>query len=189
MLGEREQAEIARLWERKLRQDEQGLPQAEGHRNLEPASAEFLSSLAAGIGAKRILEIGGSTIALATAARRVSGTVTSIEIEPRRQSEARQTLARLELDAYVEFVLADAERVLATLSEFDLVFIDCEKEDYVRLFDMVHVRPGGFVVADNVTSHNLVRYIAHVRSQPRVESMTLPIGKGPELTRLRAGGR
>jgi predicted O-methyltransferase YrrM len=193
MLGEREHVEIARLWERNLRQDEQGLPQPECHRNLEPAGAEFLSSLAAGIGAKRILEIGGSsglsTIALAAAARRISGTVTSIEREPRRQSEARQTLARLGLDAHVEFVLADAECVLPTLGEFDVVFIDCEKEDYVRFFDMVHVRPGGIVVADNVISHNLMRYVAHVRSQSAVESMTLPIGKGLEITRIRDRGR
>ena len=81
MLGERERIEIGRLWERKLRQDSLGLPQAERHRNLEPASAEFICALAAGIGAKRILEIGGSsglsTIALAAAARGVSGQVIS----------------------------------------------------------------------------------------------------------------
>jgi len=79
--------------------------------------------------------------------------------------------------------------VLPTLGEFDVVFIDCEKEDYVRFFDMVHVRPGGIVVADNVISHNLMRYVAHVRSQSAVESMTLPIGKGLEITRIRDRGR
>ena len=77
MLGERERKEIARLWERKVRQDALNLPQAERHRNLEPPSAEFICALAAGVGAKRILEIGGSsglsTIALAAAARQVSG--------------------------------------------------------------------------------------------------------------------
>jgi hypothetical protein len=42
MLGERERIEIARLWERKLRQDALGLPQAERHRNLESDSAELI---------------------------------------------------------------------------------------------------------------------------------------------------
>jgi predicted O-methyltransferase YrrM len=188
MLGERERMEIARLWERKLRQDALGLPQAERHRNLEPASAEIICALAAGIGAKRILEIGGSsglsTIALA-AARQVSGQVISIEKEPQRQAEARQTLSRLDLTPYVEFILGHAGEVLESAGEFDFVFIDCEKEDYIRFFDMLHVPAGGIVVADNVISHSLTSYVAHVRSRPNVESMTLPVGKGLEVTRFR----
>ncbi len=188
MLDEPERIEIARLWERKLGQDELNLPQAERHRNLEPASAEFICALAEGAGAKRILEIGGSsglsTIALAAAAREVSGRVISIEKEPNRQDEARQTLSHLELAPYVEFILADAGSVLESVGEFDFVFMDCEKEDYIRFFDMLHVAPGGIVVADNVISHALTSYIAHVRSRTGVESITLPIGKGLEVTRL-----
>jgi len=193
MLEEHERVEIARLWERKLRQDALGLPQAERHRNLEPASAEFICSLAAGIGAKRILEVGGSsglsTIALADAARRVSGRLISIEREPLRQTEARQTLSDLGLAPYVEFILEDAGSVLEGMREFDLVFLDCEKEDYIRFFDMLHIPAGGIVVADNVISHSLTDYVAHVRSRPDVESITLPVGKGLEVTRVRMPSR
>jgi predicted O-methyltransferase YrrM len=188
MLGERDRIEIARLWERKLRQDNLNLPLAERHRNLEPASAEFLCALAAGIGAGRILEIGGSsglsTISLAAAARQVRGQVTSIEKEPQRQAEARQTLAQLDLAPYVKFILGDAASVLESAGEFDLVFIDCEKEDYIRFFDILHVPAGGLVVADNIISHSLTGYVVHVRAQPGVESVTLPIGKGLEVTRF-----
>src|SRR5271168_4234519 len=109
MLSAAEQAEVARLWSRKLEQDANGLPQALRHRNLEPPSAEFLSVLAAGLGAKRMLEIGGSsglsTIALASAARQTGGRLVSVEIEPERQAEARETVARLGLGASVDFVL------------------------------------------------------------------------------------
>lgn len=193
MLGERERIEIARLWERKLRQDALGLPQSERHRNLEPASAEFICALATGIGAKRILEIGGSsglsTIALAAAARQVSGKVISVEKERQRQEEARQTLYRLDLAPYVEFMLGDAGSVLESLGEFDFVFLDCEKEDYIRFFDMLHVAPGGIVVADNVISHALTSYPAHVRSRPEVESIMLPVGKGLEVTRYKMSSR
>ena len=188
MLGENEWREIARLWERKLRQDALSLPQAERHRNLEPASAEFICALAAGIGAKRILEIGGSsgisTIALAAAARKTSGKVTSIEKEPQRQAEARQAISRLGLSSYVEFILADAASVLERVGEFDFAFIDCEKEDYIRFFDLLHVQTGGIVVADNILSHSLADYVVHVRSRPGVESITLPIGKGLEVSRV-----
>jgi len=189
MLGDPERAEIARLWDRKLRQDALDLPPAERHRNLEPDSAEFLCALAAGLGARRMLEVGGSsglsTIALAAAARQVQGHLTSIEREPQRQAEARETLKRLRLAPYVEFILADAEQVLATAGEFDLVLIDCEKEDYIRFFAMLHLPAGGTVVADNIISHSLTDYVAHVRSRPDLESITLPIGKGLEVTRLR----
>ncbi|MBV9266168.1 MAG: DUF1442 domain-containing protein [Acidobacteriaceae bacterium] len=188
MLGDLERGAIRRLWERKLRQDQEPLPNAQRHRNLEPASAEFLCALAAGVGAKRMLEIGGSsgisTIALAAAARQVGGKLTSIELEPQRQAEARETLRSLHLDAFVNFVCEDAGRVLSGVGEVDLVFIDCEKQDYIRFFDMLPVAAGGYVVADNVLSHALTDYIAHARRRPGAESITLSIGKGLELTRL-----
>lgn len=188
MLGERERSAIARLWQRKLEQDTQGLPQAERHRNLEPPSAEFLCALATGIGARRMVEIGGSsgvsTIALAAAAREVGGTLTSIEIEPRRQQESRAILRSLALDEFVEYICTDAGTVLPRLGEVDLALIDCEKEDYVRFFDMLRVAAGGFVVADNIISHSLTSYVNHVRNRSAVESVTLPIGKGLEVTRV-----
>ena len=190
MLGEKERAEIARLWERNLRLEVLNLPKAERHRNLEPASAEFMCALAAGTGAKRILEIGGSsglsTIALAAAARDIPGMLTSLEIEPLRQAEARQTISRLGLAPYVEFVLGDAALFLENAGEFDFVLIDCEKEDYIRFFDMLRVPAGGVVVADNIISHSLGDYVAHVRARPGLESITLPVGKGLEVTRFRA---
>jgi len=187
MLGEPERNEIARLWARKFHQDARSLPQAERHRNLEPDSAEFICTLAAGLRAKRLLEIGGSsgisTIALAAAARRTGGRLKSIEKEPRRQAEARQTIARLGLGEYVEFALGDAAEVLAGLAEpVDFALIDCEKDDYARFFDMIPAAPGAVIVADNIVSHGLADYVVHVRSLPGVESVTLSVGKGLELT-------
>jgi predicted O-methyltransferase YrrM len=188
MLGELERTEFRRLWERKLRHDALGLPVEERHRNLQPASAEFISALAAGIGARRILEVGGSsglsTIALAAAARQVSGRVTTIEREPVRQAEARQTISRLGLGSYVEFVLGDARLVLERNGEFDFIFLDCEKDDYIRFFNMFRVTAGGIVVADNILSHSLTDYVAHVRSRAGTESITLAVGQGLEITRF-----
>jgi predicted O-methyltransferase YrrM len=190
MLQAVDRAEIARLWARKLEQDAKGLPQPLRHRNLEPPSAEFLCALAAGIGAKRIVEVGGSsgisTIALAAAARETNGRLVSIEIEPDRQGEARDTLTRLGLASLVDFVLADAAEVLPRQPDLDLALIDCEKEDYIRFFDLLRMRAGGIVVADNIISHSLSDYVAYVRRQPGVESITLDIGKGLEVTRVQS---
>jgi predicted O-methyltransferase YrrM len=187
MLTEKERTEIARLWARKVDQDARKLPQAERHRNLEPVSAEFISALAAGIGAKRLLEIGGSsgisTIALAAAARETGGRLVSIEIDPTRQTESRETIQRLGLADHVEFILADAAVVLPGYTEpFDFALIDCEKHDYIRFFDMIPAGPGTVVVADNILSHGLTDYSAHVRSRGGLESVTLPIGKGLEVS-------
>src|SRR5512140_446232 len=141
MMNEREYHEIGRLWQRKLGQDAKPLPQSQRHRNLEPDSAEFIHALVCGTKSRNILEIGGSsglsTVALASAAREAAGTLTSIEIEPERQREARTMIHRLSLDPFVHFVLADAAEVLPTLPAMDFVLIDCEKDDYIRFFDML----------------------------------------------------
>jgi predicted O-methyltransferase YrrM len=188
MLTDRDRAEIARLWARKVEQDAQKLPQAERHRNLEPDSAELLSALAAGLHARRAVEIGGSsgisTIALAAAMRSTGGRLTSIEIEPSRQAESKQTLERLGLSPFVDYRLGDAAAVLPALEEQSFALIDCEKDDYIRFFDMLRLEPGAVVVADNILSHGLTAYVAHVRGRPGTESVTLPVGKGLEITRV-----
>ena len=186
MMNASERHEIARLWQRKLDQDAKNLPQSQRHRNLEPDSAEFIHSLALGIKANTLLEIGGSsgisTVALASAARDLNARLTSIEIEPERQRESRQMIQRLGLDSFVDFVLADAASKLPSLPAQDFVLIDCEKDDYIRFFDMLKSQPGTVVVADNILSHSLTEYVSHVRSC-RWDSITLPIGKGLEISK------
>lgn len=188
MLTEPGRTEIVRLWARKLQQEAAGLPQSQRHRNLEPASAEFICALAAGIGAQRILEIGGSsgisTIALAAAARHTGGSVISIEIEPERQADARQTIERLSLSKFVRFVCADAAQIIPNEPDIDFALIDCEKDDYIRFFDMLQMCSGGIVVADNIISHGLTAYTSHVRDEGGAHSISLPIGKGLEVTRV-----
>lgn len=183
-----QRAEIDRLWTRKSKQDAASTPFSERHRNLHPQSAEFLHSLAVGVAAKNALEIGGSsgisTIALAAAMQLTSGKLISLEIEPARQAESKETIARLGLSAFVDFRLGDAAVVLPQLADLELVLIDCEKEDYIRFFDMLHLAPGGIVIADNILSHHLTDYVAHVRSIRGIESITLPIGQGLEITRI-----
>ena len=191
MLNERERGAISGLWAQKLAQDAQGLPREQRHRNLEPESAEFICTLAAACRARTLLEIGGSTgvstIALAAAARQTNGRLVSVEIEPKRQDEARRTLQALGLLDVIEFVLADAGAVLNRYSGLDFVLIDCEKEDYVRFLGMLRLAPGAIVVADNILSHGLWDYVRNVRSRSGVESVTLPIGKGLEVSRFPRG--
>jgi predicted O-methyltransferase YrrM len=186
-----EREAIAELWSEKLAQDARGLPQSQRHRNLEPPSAEFVCALAAGIGARRLLEIGSSsglsTIALAAAARQTGGRLVSIEIEPTRQSLATSRLAKLGLGGWVDYVLADAGDVLARYDALEFVLVDCEKDDYQRFVAQLHLAAGAVVVADNILSHGLTSYVESVRTYAGVESVTLPIGKGLEVSRFRDG--
>ena len=62
MLDQPKREAIARLWQRKLNQDIQKFPKSERHRNLEPVSAEFICALATGCRARRLVEIGGSSV-------------------------------------------------------------------------------------------------------------------------------
>ncbi len=191
MLTQPEREAIGRIWAEKLSQDERELPKGERHRNLEPVSAEFVCTLAAGCGARRLLEIGGSsglsTIALAAAARQTDGRLVSIEIEPARQAQAKERLAALGLAAHVDFVRADAGEVLGRYDALELVLIDCEKDDYERFLAMLRLSPGAVVVADNILSHAMGQYVRTVRSYPGVESVTLAIGKGLEVSRFVTG--
>ncbi len=191
MLTASEREAIASLWSEKLSQDARGLPQSERHRNLEPPSAEFICALAAGCGARHLLEVGGSsglsTIALAAAARHTGGRLVSIEIEPVRQSLARQRLAQLGLAEHVDFILADASRVPEQYDALEFVLIDCEKDDYERFLGLLRLAPGAIVVADNILSHGLGQYVKAVRTYPGVESVTLGIGKGLEVSRFVTG--
>jgi predicted O-methyltransferase YrrM len=191
MLEAREREAIASLWSEKLSQDARGLPRRERHRNLEPAAAEFICALAEGCGARRLLEIGGSsglsTIALAAAARATGGRVVSIEIEPVRQHLSRTRLESLNLARHVDFVLADAGTVLERYGDLEFVLIDCEKSDYTRFLGMLRLAPGALVVADNILSHGLQDYVRAVRGYAGVESVTLPVGQGLEVSRFCAG--
>ena len=69
---------------------------------------------------------------------------------------------------------------------FDVVFIDAEKEDYERYFELGRpkIEPGGLVVADNVLSHEetLGAYSRARQADPGLESVTVPLDRGLELS-------
>jgi predicted O-methyltransferase YrrM len=89
----------------------------------------------------------------------------------------------------VEFVLDDAGRVLGQYPDLEFVLIDCEKDDYTRLLGMLRLAPGAVVVADSIVSHDLREYVEAVRAYPGVEPITLPIGKGLEVSRFARGSQ
>ena len=73
--------------------------------------------------------------------------------DPKNADEARGYLARLNLLDRVEIGTGDAVNLLeATPGEFDIVFIDIDKDGYPEALEAAapRVRPGGYLLADNV---------------------------------------
>lgn len=82
---------------------------------------------------------------------------------------------------------------------WDLVFIDADKVNYATYFDLVidRVRPGGFILADNVLYHGDVlgpekagknakamhAYNEKIRNDSRVECVLLPLRDGIMIAR------
>jgi predicted O-methyltransferase YrrM len=166
-----------------------------------PDVGRLLNLTARLLGARRILEIGGSTgystVWLAEAAAATGGLVTSVELDPEKSKEQRRHLEAAGLLDHVELLVGDAHELCADLEPgVDLVLIDHWKDVYVREFDLVwpKVRTGGVVVADNIlqpeaTIAQMQAYVAHVRAAQGALSYTIDVGDGVEMTlRTEAAG-
>jgi predicted O-methyltransferase YrrM len=189
MNDEKVAAVLERLYAEDAAQRAAGLPSSQRTRNVERNTGHWLALLVQATNAREVLEIGSSngvsTIWLALAAGQNGGKVTGTEILPDRVAEANQNLAAAGLETVARVVAGDARTIVASLpGPFDLVFIDAEKEDYVDHLEATidRVRPGGLILADNVTSHDLSAYQAVLRARADVETLTIPIDRGVEFT-------
>ena len=121
-----------------------------------PVVASLLAMLAESIGARRVFEL-GSAIGYSTAffARAVGpeGRVFYTDGSAKNAEEARGYLSRLSLLDRVEVLTGDAvTHLTATPGLFDVVFIDIDKDGYPAALEAAapRVRPGGYLLADNV---------------------------------------
>jgi predicted O-methyltransferase YrrM len=170
-----------------------GTPQALRLRAISPEVGAFLRLLVEAAGARTIVEVGTSSgysaLWLALGASRTGGQVTTFDIDPAKVALARATFAEAGVEALVEARLEDG---VAGLREHqgtaDVVFLDAEKGDYERALEpaIAALRPGGLLVADNLTSHadDLAAFRATALGDPRLAGLVVPIGRG-ELVAVR----
>ncbi|TML86300.1 MAG: methyltransferase [Actinobacteria bacterium] len=191
MLDGRVRSVLERLELETDREKRQNLPREVRSRQVERTTGRFLFALVAPQTDCEVLEIGGSrgysSIWLAAGARYLGGHVLSTENDPKKIAAWRENVADAGLEDWADLVEGDALETVAKIDDvFDVVLIDAEKDDYEALFQVARtkVEPGGLVVADNVLSHEetLGAYSRARQDDPTLESVTVPLDRGLELT-------
>ncbi|HEY2207963.1 MAG TPA: class I SAM-dependent methyltransferase [Gaiellaceae bacterium] len=191
MLDDRVRAVLERLEREDADERARDVPREQRARQVEPTTGRFLFSLVAPQTDCEVLELGGSrgysTIWLAAGVRYLGGRVLSLEHDPAKAEAWRTNVEEAGLDEWAELLEGDAFELLPVIDDvFDVVFVDAEKEDYERLFELARdkVEPGALFVADNVLSHAdpLAQYSAARQADPTLESVTVPLDRGLELS-------
>jgi predicted O-methyltransferase YrrM len=191
VLDDRVRAVLARLEQEDAREREAGLPAAERSRAVAPTTGRFLFSFVAPQTDCEVLELGGSrgysTIWLAAGVRHLGGRVLSVEHDPRKVEAWRRNITDAGLEGWADLIEGDAKEAVPAIDDvFDVVFLDAEKEDYEELFRLARTKleAGAVVVADNVLSHEetLGAYSRARRADPTLESVTVPLDRGLELS-------
>lgn len=191
MLDERVRAVLQRLEAEDADERERGVSRELRSRQVARTTGQFLFDLVAPQSDCEVLEIGGSrgysTIWLAAGVRYFGGRVLSLEADPAKCEAWRANIAEAGLEETAELVEGDAFETLPALDDvFDIVFIDAEKEQYEALFELARpkVEPAALFVADNVLSHEetLGAYSRARQSDPTLESITVPLDRGLELS-------
>ena len=156
---------------------------------------------------KHILEIGSaigySAIKFAGVADDIN--VTTVEIDKERYEQAVQNIKAQNLENRISIHLCDA-LVFETEKQFNLIFIDAAKSQYIRFFEKFkhNLAPGGVIVSDNLSFHGMVddphlqcnrntvmlvkkirKYAAFLRNNTEFETEFVSRGDGISISRKR----
>lgn len=160
----------------------------------------FYNILLTSTKAKNVLEIGMSagysTMWFADVISKNDGKIITIDHDLNKIEHAKNNFEEAGVNDFIEIKHGDALQVLNEISLkenfqnfFDFVFIDADKERYIQYFDSVLplVRIGGIIAADNILYPERFQkftspYVEHVRKNPNIKSVTIPIDNGEELS-------
>jgi caffeoyl-CoA O-methyltransferase len=162
----------------------------------------LLSLISKMIRPSAILEIGTYTgySALCLAEGLVSGgKLVTIDINDELEVQLRKYFTDAGVAEKIDLRIGNAAQIIPSLDmKFDLAFIDADKENYSRYFDLVidKLNLNGFILADNVLwsgkvvqpnpdkdTRAIVEFNKKVQADPRVENVLLPVRDGIMLIR------
>jgi predicted O-methyltransferase YrrM len=164
----------------------------------------LLSMLSHMIRPAQILEIGTYTgysgICLAEGLIE-GGKLHTIDINEELETMVRSFIKAAKMEDRICYYIGNALQIIPTINEtFDLVFIDADKKNYSKYYDLIFdkVRPGGFIIADNVLwsgkvleeeskmdddTKTIHLFNKMVHNDVRVEHMLLPVRDGLMIAR------
>lgn len=156
--------------------------------NVSRQTGNFINMLIKVMGAKKVLELGTSNgysgLWIAEALKQTGGHLTTVEFWEKRQCLAREYFEKCSFSDIATFKIGSAYDVVKNEinDEFDLVFIDANKQEYIRFFEAVHplLKKGGIILADNITSHaeKVKPFVEAISNHPeyQVQILDLPDG-------------
>jgi caffeoyl-CoA O-methyltransferase len=170
-----------------------------------PVEGALLRLLIQVSGARRVLEIGTftgySALTMAEALPN-DGRITTCEVNPEHARIAQSFFDRSAHGAKIEIRQGAALATIGALApnaRFDFVFLDADKENYVRYFEAVVplLRPAGLLVADNTlwsgrvldpkekNDRAIATFNERVASDSRVSRVMLSVRDGVTVARKR----
>jgi predicted O-methyltransferase YrrM len=153
---------------------------------------------------KNILEIGtytGYSALCMVDGLEEGGKLVTIDVNEELQDIIKRYVDKAGKQDAIDFRVGNALEIIPTLAmDFDLIFIDADKENYCNYFDLVfnQLNPGGYIIADNVLWSGKVLeddskldkdtialkdYAKKIKSDPRVENVMMPIRDGLLIAR------
>ncbi|MCB0401236.1 MAG: O-methyltransferase [Flavobacteriales bacterium] len=164
----------------------------------------ILSMFSHMINPKNILEIGtytGYSALCFAEGLQAGGKIHTIDINEELEPMVSRYIDKAGLKDTIMNHVGDAMEIIPKLTEtFDLVFIDADKTNYSNYFDLVidKVRPGGYIIADNVlwsgkvvdeAENNdpdtaaLKAYCTKIHQDDRVQDVLFPVRDGLMVAR------
>lgn len=150
-----------------------------------PRKGKLLGEIVRQYKPKRILEVGtliGYSAIVMGKELDGEGEIITIEIDAWEAERARENIREAELKPRVRVIVGDALEVLPTLQgEFDMVFLDAAKHEYLDYLKLVEdkIRKGSVIVADNVGQRGywMRDYVEYVRDSGKYQSKNISFGR------------
>jgi predicted O-methyltransferase YrrM len=171
---------------------------ASGH--LQGKFLEFISEM---IKPESILEIGtftGYSAICLSKGLKPEGKLITIELNDELSDFARSYFLKAGIGEKITQVTGNALDIIPTLNlMFDLVFIDGDKRQYIEYYHLIidKVKPGGFILADNVLwggkvleketidlqARGIIDFNEMILKEPDIEHVIVPLRDGLMLIR------
>jgi predicted O-methyltransferase YrrM len=150
--------------------------------NTTPGDAMMLRILVESSRAERGIEVGSASgfgaINMGIAFEKTSGHLYTLEIDPKSAEVCRDNLEKVGLENTVTCIQGDALKTLPTLEgEFDFIFIDALKRDYLKYLKLVEakLKPGSVIVADNViqSARAMRDFLDYIQNSPDYDTVII----------------